>query len=25
LGWGHKGARTEYAYNYSNKLVLTVV
>jgi hypothetical protein len=25
LGWGHKGARTEYAYNYSNKLVLTVI
>jgi hypothetical protein len=25
LGWGHKGGRTEYAYNYSNKLVLTEV
>jgi len=25
LGWGHKGARTDYAYNYSNKLVLTEV
>ena len=25
LGWGHKGARTEYAYNYSNKIVLTEV
>ena len=25
LGWGHKGARTNFAYNYSNKLVLTEV
>ena len=25
LGWGHKGARTDYSYNYSNKLVLTVI
>lgn len=25
LGWGHKGARTDYAYNYVNKLVLTVI
>jgi len=25
LGWGHKGARTDFAYNYSNKLVLTVI
>ena len=25
LGWGHKGGRTDYAYNYSNKLVLTEV
>ena len=23
--WGHHGARTDYAYNYSNKLVLTVI
>jgi hypothetical protein len=25
IRWGHHGARTEYAYNYSNKLVLTEV
>jgi hypothetical protein len=25
LGWGHKGRRTDYAYNYANKLVLTVI
>jgi hypothetical protein len=25
LGWGHKGARTTFAYNYSNKLILTEV
>ena len=25
IRWGHKGARTDYAYNYSNKLVLTVI
>jgi hypothetical protein len=25
LGWGHKGARTDYSYNYVNKLVLTEV
>jgi hypothetical protein len=25
LGWGHKGARTDFAYNYSNKLVLTQI
>ncbi len=25
IRWGHTGARTDYAYNYSNKLVLTVV
>jgi len=25
LGWGHHGARTDYAYNYANKLVLTEV
>ena len=25
LGWGHKGGRTDYAYNYANKLVLTVI
>ena len=25
LGWGHKGRRTDYAYNYSNKLVLAEV
>jgi len=25
LGWGHHGARTDYAYNYVNKLVLTEV
>jgi hypothetical protein len=25
LGWGHKGARTDYAYNYANKLVLVEV
>jgi hypothetical protein len=25
LGWGHKGARTDFAYNYANKMVLTEV
>ena len=25
LGWGHKGARTDFAYNYKNKMVLTEV
>jgi hypothetical protein len=25
LGWGHKGARTDFSYNYANKLVLTEV
>ena len=25
LGWGHKGGRTDFAYNYVNKLVLTEV
>ena len=25
LGWGHKGARTDFAYNYVNKMVLTEV
>ena len=25
LGWGHKGGRTDYAYNYVNKLVLTAI
>ena len=25
LGWGHKGARTDFAYNYANRLVLTEV
>jgi hypothetical protein len=23
--WGHHGARTDYAYNYANRLVLTEV
>ena len=25
LGWGHHGARTDYAYNYVNKLILVEV
>jgi len=25
LGWGHKGARTDFAYNYTSKLVLAKV
>ena len=25
LRWGHKGARTNFAYNYANKLILTEV
>ena len=25
IRWGHHGARTNYAYNYANKLVLTEV
>jgi hypothetical protein len=25
LGWGHKGARTDFAYNYANRLILAEV
>ena len=25
LGWGHHGARTQYAYDYANRLILTEV
>ncbi len=25
IRWGHHGARTDYAYNYANRLVLTEV